>query len=293
MRSDNYRIGLIGEHIGTSLSPMIHTAEATAQGLDNFQYDLIDLEGQTDAAERLGEIIQEHVAAGFTGFNITHPHKQHVIAHLDSLTEAARMLGAVNNVIVTQEGWVGHNTDHSGFLGGLHTQLPEDAPRETAVLFGAGGAGAAVASALLDFGVQNLYVIDPQPVQLDQLNERLAAILAEGLRLHTGSPDMAVAWVPNADAVINATPIGMEHLPGTPFDVSLLSGDHWVADVIYRPIETQLLAHAHSLGCHTVDGTAMLVEQAADTFEYQTGLTANRQRMRTHLHQELLAVSAA
>ena len=293
MRSDNYRIGLIGEHIGTSLSPMIHTAEAIAQGLTDFRYELIDLEAQPDAVEHLGEIIQEHVAAGFTGFNVTHPHKQHVIAHLDGLTAAARILGAVNNIILTQDGWIGHNTDHSGFLGGLHARLPEDAPRETAVLFGAGGAGAAVASALLDFGVQNLYVIDPQQAQLDQLNERLAAILDEGLRLHTGSPDMAAAWVPNANAVINATPIGMEHLPGTPFDVSLLTGDHWVADVIYRPLETQLLAHARSLGCHTVDGTAMLVEQAADTFEYQTGLAANRQRMRTHLHQELLAVPVA
>jgi shikimate dehydrogenase len=293
MSSQHYRIGLIGEHIGTSLSPMIHTAEATAQGLDNFQYDLIDLAGQADAAERLGEIIQEYASDGFTGFNVTHPHKQHIIAHLDDLTDTARVLGAVNNIIRTQDGWIGHNTDHSGFLGGLYARLPEDAPRETAVLFGAGGAGAAVASALLDFGVQNLYVIDPQQAQLDQLNERLGAILADGVELYTGGPEIAASWVPNADAVINATPIGMEHLPGTPFDVSLLTGDHWVADVIYRPVETQLLAHARSLGCSTVDGTAMLVEQAADTFEYQTGLVANRQRMRTHLHQQLTAVAVA
>ncbi|OAV51143.1 shikimate dehydrogenase [Enteractinococcus helveticum] len=288
MSSQHYRIGLIGEHISTSLSPMIHTAEAKAHSLENFQYEVIDLEGQADAAERLGEIIQEYAAAGFTGFNVTHPHKQHVIQYLDDLTDAARVLGAVNNVIRTENGWIGHNTDHSGFLGGLHARLPEDAPRETAVLFGAGGAGAAVASALLDFGAQNLCVIDPQQVQLDQLNERLGAVLADGVQLHTGSPDMAAAWVPNADAVINATPIGMEHLPGTPFDVSLLTGNQWVADVIYRPVETQLLAHARSHGCPTVDGTAMLVEQAADTFEYQTGLVANRQRMRESMQLEFV-----
>lgn len=289
MSSQHHRIGLIGEHIGTSLSPMIHEAEAQAQGLDNFRYELIDLEGQPDAAEGLGETIRHYAADGFTGFNVTHPHKQNVIEYLDELTDAAATLGAVNNVIRTENGWVGHNTDHSGFLGGLHARLPEGAPRETAVLFGAGGAGAAVASALLDFDVQHLYVIDPQQSQLNQLHDRLASTLSAGVQLQTGGPEMATHWVPNAQAVVNATPIGMEHLPGTPFDVSLLTHNHWVADVIYRPVETQLLAHARSLGCNTVDGTAMLVEQAADTFEYQTGVAADRQRMRDSLHTELVS----
>jgi hypothetical protein len=106
MSTKHYRIGLIGEHIGTSLSPMLHSAEARAQGLENFQYELIDLEDQPDAAQRLGEIIREHVAAGFTGFNVTHPHKQHVIKYLDGLSDTARILGAVNNVIHTDDGWV-------------------------------------------------------------------------------------------------------------------------------------------------------------------------------------------
>ncbi|HEY4534387.1 MAG TPA: shikimate dehydrogenase [Enteractinococcus sp.] len=291
MSTKHYRIGLIGEHIGTSLSPMLHSAEARAQGLENFQYELIDLEDQPDAAQRLGEIIREHVAAGFTGFNVTHPHKQHVIKYLDGLSDTARILGAVNNVIHTDDGWVGHNTDHSGFLAGLFATLPQKAPRETAVLFGAGGAGAAVARALLDYGVRNLYVIDPQQAQLVQLNERLGSTLADGVQLHTGGPEMAPVWVPTADAVVNATPIGMEHLPGAPFELSWLTAHQWVADVIYRPAETQLLAHARSLGCYTVDGTAMLVEQAADTFELQTGLSANRQRMRTHLHEQLVAAA--
>ena len=288
MSSPHYCIGLIGEHIGTSLSPMLHTAEAQAHGLEDFRYELIDLEGQRDAAQHLGQIIQEHAAAGFTGFNVTHPHKQHVIPYLDSVTDAARVLGAVNNIIRTDDGWAGHNTDHSGFLGGLHTRLPQDTPRNTAVLFGAGGAGAAVASALLDYGVQQLYVIDPQETQRVQLKDRLGPTLDAGVQLHTGGPDMASQWVPAADAVINATPIGMEHLPGAPFDLDLLTGSQWVADVIYRPVETQLLAHARNLGCQTVEGTAMLVEQAADTFELQTGLPANRQRMRDSLQLHLV-----
>lgn len=287
MSSQRYRIGLIGEHIGTSLSPLIHMTEAKAHDLDGFRYEVIDLAGQSDVATRLGEIISERGAAGFTGFNVTHPHKQQVVEYLDDLTDTARILGAVNNIIQTKNGWTGHNTDHSGFLAGLRTRLPLDATRDSAVLFGAGGAGAAVASALLDFGIQNLYVIDLQHAQLDQLTARLGSTLSDGAQLHVGGPEMADKWVPNAQAVINATPIGMEHIPGTPFDLGLLSGDQWIADVIYRPVETPLLAHARRLGCYTVEGTAMLVEQAAETFEYQTGLAANRERMRENLQLEL------
>lgn len=289
MSTPHYRIGLIGDHIATSLSPMIHGAEAAAQGLADFEYELLDLSDHPDAEQHLGEILREHAARGFTGFNVTHPYKQRVIAHLDDLSDAARTLGAVNNVIQTDAGWVGDNTDHSGFLGGLRAKLPEGAPRRSAVLFGAGGAGAAVASALLNFGVQTLYVIDPQDAQLVQLEAQLGANLSAGTRLITGGPDMADMWVPGADAVINATPIGMEHIPGVPFDVSLLSRGQWVADVIYRPVETQLLAAARALGCATVDGTAMLVEQAADTFELQTGRSADRVRMREQLQHQLSA----
>lgn len=291
MNSQHYRIGLIGDHIATSLSPMIHSAEAAAQGLEDFDYELLDLSGQPDADQHINTLLTEYSAHGFTGFNVTHPYKQRVIKHLDDLTDAARTLGAVNNIIRTDAGWVGDNTDHSGFLGGLRARLPEDAPRRSAVLFGAGGAGAAVASALLNFGVQTLYVIDPQDAQLVQLETQLGANLSAGIRLITGGPEMADMWVPGADAVINATPIGMEHIPGVPFDVSLLHRGQWVADVIYRPVETQLLAAARTLGCATVDGTAMLVEQAADTFELQTGHSPDRARMREQLQHQLAAVN--
>lgn len=287
MSSRTYRIGLIGAHIGTSMSPTIQRAEAEAHGLTNFRYELIDLEDHPDATGQLGQIIAEQAAAGFTGFNVTHPYKQQVIAHLDGLSDAARTLGAVNNLVRNGDQWIGHNTDHSGFLAGLRNTLPADAARNAVVLFGAGGAGAAVASALLDFGVQQLRVIDTQPTQREHLQEQLSPTLTNGAVLQTGGPEMAADWVPTANAVVNATPIGMEHLPGTPFDVELLTADQWVADVIYRPVETRLLAAARRLGCATVDGTAMLVEQAAGTFELQTGLPANRGRMRDQMHRTM------
>src|SRR5699024_3298124 len=133
MSPQRYRIGLIGEHIATSLSPMIHSAEAKAQGLDDFHYDLIELAGHLYAEDQLGPIIHQQAAGDFTGFNVTHPHKQHVIAYLDGLSNTARKLGAVNNIIHTAAGWIGHNTDHSGFLAGLHNMLPAE-DRKSVVL---------------------------------------------------------------------------------------------------------------------------------------------------------------
>lgn len=280
MSDTAYRIGLIGEHIGTSQSPGIHRAEAAAQGLKHFRYELIDLADRANIADRLGQVLNEYIAAGYTGFNVTHPHKQSIVPFLDGMSDAARQLGAVNNVVREANGWIGHNTDHSGFLAGLHRMLDPNAARDSAVLFGAGGAGAAVASALVEYGVRHLRIIDTDDCQRHGLAELLTPTLPTGVVLETGGSERADEWVPAADAVINATPIGMEHLPGTPFDTGLLQAHQWVADVIYRPVQTELLTRAQELGCTTVYGTAMLIEQAADTFELQTGLTANRQRMR-------------
>ena len=230
-------------------------------------------------------MLVEALADGFTGFNITHPHKQTVLPFLDSIAPDAAALGAVNTVVLEDGRLVGHNTDRSGFLAGLRRMLPNGTEYGSVVLFGAGGAGSAVAAALLDFGVQDLRIIDPVPGRRDQLRELLHQSLPAGggTRIETGESDEAENWVRAADGVVNATPIGMEHIPGTPFDTAWLHPAHWVADVVYRPVMTQLLADAATLGCPVVNGTTMLIEQAADTFALVTGMQPGRDRMRAHL----------
>lgn len=277
------RVGLIGNDLGTSLSPVIHESEAAALGLSGYSYETIDLGGVTDPD--LGKVLVQALADGFTGFNITHPHKQAILPFLDSVAPDAAALGAVNTVVLEDGKLVGHNTDRSGFLAGLRRMLPEGAGYRSVVLFGAGGAGSAVAAALLDFGVQDLRIIDPVPGRLDQLRELLQGALpaGAGTRIGTGGPDEAENWVRAADGVVNATPIGMEHVPGTPFDTTWLHPAHWVADVVYRPVMTQLLTDAAALGCPVVNGTTMLIEQAADTFVLVTGMQPERDRMRAHL----------
>lgn len=282
------RIGLIGDGLSTSLSPAIHEEEARALGLPGFRYEPLDLAGI--AEPDLGQVLKAALNEGFTGFNVTYPHKQAILPFLDSVVPDAALLGAVNTIVAGEDGLVGHNTDRTGFLAGLRRRLPAETAHQSVVLFGAGGAGSAVAAALLDYGVRDLRIIDPVPARLDQLRESLQRVYpsGSGTEIQTGGPEHAEVWVRQADGLVNATPIGMEHLPGTPFNTAWLRPAHWVADVVYRPVTTALLAEAAALGCPVVDGTTMLIEQAADTFALLTGRQPDRARMRSHL-AELLA----
>lgn len=277
------RIGLIGNDLATSLSPAIHEAEAAALGLAGFSYEVIDLAGIREPD--LGRVLDDARADGFTGFNVTHPHKQAIIGFLDAVAPDAAALGAVNTVVIQDGRMVGHNTDRTGFLAGLRRSLPGDTDHREVVLFGAGGAGSAVAAALLDYGVDRLRIIDTDQGRREQLRALLTRSLPEGgtATIEVAGTDMAEAWVRRAQGVVNATPIGMEHIPGTPFDLSWLNGSQWVADVIYRPLQTQLLAAAQALGLPVLQGTAMLVEQAADAFGLMTGHSPQRERMRARL----------
>ncbi|MFD4192541.1 shikimate dehydrogenase [Amycolatopsis thermoflava] len=256
-----HRVALVGADIGGSLSPALHEREAAALGLD-YTYGLLDLDDLPP-----GWTLRD--AVGLTGFNVTHPVKQAVIPQLDDLSPDARALGAVNTVTIDGGRLTGHNTDHSGFLAGLRHGLP-DAELGRVVVVGAGGAGSAVAYALANAGAA-VTVVDPDAARREALVARLGVSAAASVVLA------------DADGVVNASPIGMTGHPGVPFDPRLLEPRHWVADVVYRPLETELLAAARARGCRVLDGGAMLVAQAARTLEVLTGATPDLDRMRGHL----------
>ncbi|MFJ2619098.1 shikimate dehydrogenase [Glutamicibacter sp. NPDC087344] len=288
MRQSTHRIGLIGNDLDGSLSPSLHQAEAHALGLTRYNYERIDLQNQPDAD--LGHVLCEALAQGFTGFNVTHPHKQAIMRHLDEISPDAAAIGAVNTVVLQRGRLVGHNTDRSGFLAGLRRGLSPEAQRGTVTLFGAGGAGSAVGAALMDFGVADLQIIDTDLGRLTQLQKLLNTSLRPGQTVSTGTPEQARQWISASHGVVNATPLGMEGIGGAPFDTSWLTGTQWVADVVYRPVITELLHAAQNVGGATVKGTEMLVEQAADTFALLVGTTPDRQRMRASLELLLAAV---
>jgi shikimate dehydrogenase len=273
----SFLIGLIGGGIQASRTPRMHEREAAAQGL-RLVYKLIDLDvlGLTGAA--LPDLLTAAERLGFDGLNITHPCKQSVLPLLHMLSDDARSLAAVNTVQLRDGQRIGHNTDWFGFAEAMQRNLA-DAPRDRVVQFGAGGAGSAVAYAALVRGVRHLSIMDVVAAKA----ERLAAALGGrfGRDRVTAIPDAPDA-VRRADGVINATPIGMESHPGMAFPAAWLRPSLWVADVIYFPMETELLRRARALGCRTMDGGGMAVFQAVEAFRLFTGRPADPDRMLGH-----------
>lgn len=269
--------GLIGRGIQASRTPALHEREGDAQSL-RYLYRLIDADqlGLDDSA--LPGLLDAAQRTGFTGLNITYPFKQAILPLLDELSDEARGIGAVNTVVLKDGKRIGHNTDCLGFAEGLRRGLP-DVPRAHVVQMGAGGAGAAVAHALLGEGVEHLVLFEVDAARgqalVDNLNQHFGAGRA---RLGTDLPT-ALAM---ADGLVNTTPVGMAKLPGTPLPVELLHARLWVAEIIYFPLETALLRHARALGCRTLDGGNMAVFQAVKAFELFSGQVADADRMQAH-----------
>ncbi|MER5646340.1 shikimate dehydrogenase [Streptosporangium sp. NPDC002524] len=273
----SYLTGLIGSGIGPSLSPPLHEREAAHHGL-RYVYRLLD----TDSlGQDVGELVRTARRFGYDGLNITHPCKQAVIPHLDELSEDARMLGAVNTVVFDGERAVGHNTDWTGFAESFDRGLP-DAPTRRVVQLGAGGAGAAIAHALLTMGAGQVTVVDADPGRATALAARLGDRFGRE-RARPAAQDDLPGLLAGADGLAHATPTGMALHPGLPLPVELLHPGLWVADIVYRPLETELLKQARALGCRTLDGGGMVVFQAAHAFRLFTGRTPDSERMLAHL----------
>jgi shikimate dehydrogenase len=271
----SYRVGLIGRGIQGSRSPAMHIGESLAQGL-NLTYELLDLDQRRLGDEALPQLLTEAETRGFAGLNITYPCKQAVIPLLHELSEEAQAVGAVNTVQFREGRRIGYNTDASGFEESFRRGMPH-APLSSVVQIGAGGAGAATAFALLRLGTRRLTLVD---VVLERAHA-LAAGLERRFRnceVRAGS-DLAQALAA-ADGVLNTTPLGMTQHPGSAVPAELLRPSLWVADIVYVPIETQLLRNARAAGCRTLDGGGMAVFQAARAFEIFTERAADSERMR-------------
>ncbi|ULT71585.1 shikimate dehydrogenase [Pseudomonas sp. BC42] len=269
--------GLIGAGIQASRTPALHEHEGDAQNL-RYLYRLIDLDQLGLDSSALPDLLQAAERMNFTGLNITFPCKQSILPLLDELSPEARGIGAVNTVVLKDGKRVGHNTDCLGFAEGFRRGLPGVARRRV-VQMGAGGAGAAVAHALLSEGVEHLSIFDVE-------NQR-AQSLADNLNQHFGAGRARAgtdlpSTLASADGLVNTTPMGMAKLPGMPVPLELLRADLWVAEIVYFPLETELLRNARALGCRTLDGGTMAVFQAVKAFELFSGRSADPQRMLAH-----------
>jgi shikimate dehydrogenase len=276
MTSGRALFGLVGTNIMKSLSPAMHEDALTALGMTG-HYHLIDLDQLP--GRKLEAVIAGLRATGFTGFNVTFPFKQTVMPLLDEISVDAQQIGAVNTVTISEHGHLcGYNTDRIGFLRGLEEHLGRAAVQDmTVLLVGAGGAGRAVAFALMDLGASEVAIYDTD-------RSKVVALIAD-LMQHFGAArcrmaDDLVRAAKVARGIVNATPIGMIGFAGLPVPAEAVQAHHWVADVVYTPLKTELIETAIRRGARTATADGMSVHQAAAAFQLFTGHVPDIARMR-------------
>ncbi|MDF0497100.1 shikimate dehydrogenase [Bradyrhizobium yuanmingense] len=274
-------IGLIGAPIAHSASPAMHERAAEALGLRG-HYQLIEVAGADAAGLRM--MLEGVRRLGFAGVNVTYPYKEAVVPLLDALAPGAASMGAVNTVVVRDGRLTGHNTDTTGFARAVTPLL---APSGNAVaLIGAGGVGKAIAFALASRAVADIRIFDSERARA----EKLAAMLApRGARVAASVEDA----LEGATGLVNGTPVGMLPNRDTPVPAGLLRADLWVADAVYSPLITPLLAAAREKGAKIMTGRDLAIYQAADAFELFTGLAPSTEIMGEAFDAVMAARSAA
>jgi shikimate dehydrogenase len=250
------RVGaVIGDPVRHSRSPAIYNA-----AFDALDLDWVFVAFEVAAGDASG-VLAGARTFGIDWLSVTMPHKSEMARLVDELSDDAAALEAVNCVVRDGERFVGHNTDGPGFLRALASETGFEPSNRRCAVVGAGGAARAVVLALARAGASVVVVVNRTPSRAAE-----AAALA-GERGTVGSE----ADLADADLVVNATPRGMTGQPGLPFQPSALAPGQVVADLVYEPLETELLAAARQAGITAVNGLGMLTHQAAIQFELATG----------------------
>ncbi|MBV9558543.1 MAG: shikimate dehydrogenase [Pseudolabrys sp.] len=282
-------VGLIGANIMRSLSPALHDDAFAAAGVAG-HYHLMDVD--VLKGRSLKSLLDAVKTAGFCGTNVTFPFKQEVLTLLDAVDPEAAQIGAVNTVTIGPDGrTTGYNTDRRGFRRSFEEQLGRPAADGAkAVLVGAGGAGRAVAFALMDLGIAELAVFDRDARQAADLLRDLAKYYEPSRSRPVSDLEADIA---KANGVANATPVGMEGKPGNPVPANALHAEQWAADVIYTPIETAFIKATAAKGLRVATGGGMCVHQAVEAFQLFTGIKADVGRMHRTFAKALAARDAA
>jgi shikimate dehydrogenase len=281
-------LGLIGANIMGSLSPAIFADAFVAAGIDGY-YHLMDTDQM--AGRTLPQLFDAVKAIGLAGINVTYPYKRDIIPLLDAIDPEAVQVGAINTVMIAPDGrTTGYNFDRRGWRNSFEASFGrKGADGATVAQIGAGGAGHAVACALMDLGVDMLVVHDIDRARAQSLCDDLARHFGPRCRV---AGDLA-REVAAADGVVNATQTGMRGFPGNPVPADALKATHWCADVIYTPIDTEFLKAAAAKGARTMNGGGMCVHQAVEAFRQFTGVTPGLARVHRAFETARVARDAA
>lgn len=274
-------VGVFGQPVAENPTGVMQEAGFVAAGL-NWRYLNFEV-----PPERLGAAMDAIDALGMRGINLTIPHKVAVIEYLDELAPEARAIGAVNTVRVEGSKKIGENTDGKGFLRGVRNDAGMDPSGMRVVLLGAGGAARAIGTELVLAGVSDLLVVNRSQGRGSTMVGDLQAATGGPVRFQQWSGTFAVPT--DCDLLVNATSIGLYPDVNAAPDVDLSSAPAGmlVADAVFNPPETRLLAAARERGLPTLDGLSMLVYQGVIAFEMWTGQSPDEAAMKSALRNAL------
>ena len=254
------RLGIIGWPVSHSRSPLIHNHWLNEMGLAG-RYERCPIDPNADLKTALRDLAQ----GGFIGANVTVPHKENAFAAMDTLDAAAQSLGAVNTISFQDGQMHGSNTDGAGFIAGLDAVAPQHGWRNhPALVLGAGGAARAIIVALAAQGVPRIHLVN-------RTKQRAEALGTLAPQLHIGDWAARAALAKGCYLLVNTTSLGMQGAPPLDMPLDYLPPQALVSDIVYTPLETDLLARARLAGLQTVDGLGMLLHQAALAFEIWLG----------------------
>ena len=271
------RYGVIGWPVAHSRSPLIHNYWLQEAGIDAV-YEPVAVPPEVDFRAKLEELREQ----GFAGVNVTIPHKEAAYAAVDTQDAAAAHLGAVNTISLTGDTISGHNTDGRGFIDSLSAAPDWDAG--PALVLGEGGAARAIVGALLNAGVSDIRISNRTRARA----EAVAAMAGTTDRVTVFDWSARTEAAERATLLVNTTSLGMNGAPPLDMSIDTLATTATVADIVYVPLETDLLARAKIRGLTPVNGLGMLVYQAAHAFDLWFGRRpAFDAVLRERLHRDL------
>ncbi|MEK8212131.1 shikimate dehydrogenase [Paenibacillus sp. FSL L8-0463] len=264
-RNTDLLLGVMGDPIAQSKSPIMHGAALKALGIQG-AYVPLHITG-----DQLGDAVQAIKILGFRGVNVTIPHKVAVMEYLDKLDESAVAVGAVNTIVNDNGVLTGFNTDGIGYVRSLKAEAVPDLSGTRILVIGAGGAARGIVSALLS---EKPYSVKIANRTAGKAGELAALFQGRGKVAGVGMDEITEA-AKDADIVINTTSVGMyPHPDDLPMDPGLLREGMVVSDLIYNPLRTRLLLEGLNRGCTIHGGLGMFVYQGAYALEYWTGKAA-------------------
>lgn len=275
---ETVRLGLIGDNIARSQSPRLHELAGRLTGIPVTYERLIPRELGKD----FEAVFASARDAGFRGLNITYPYKERVVPLLTVPDPEVAALGAVNTVVFSPDGPVGHNTDWSGFIAGYRHAFG-DRPPGPVCMIGAGGVGKAVAFGLLTLGLDDLHIVERDLPKAEALAAALKAA-QPGLSVRvTGNVAEGTA---GAAGLINCTPVGMVGYEGTPVPRALLAGAQWAFDAVYTPVDTRFLTDAAAEGLAVMSGYELYFYQGQQAYGIFHGKPIDEALLRDALAEE-------